>query len=379
MKIALVDPSFFGADYDFLLLAMFKKYGYDVTLYGTASNTRAGTNNDYIPFFYRGNLLAKFSKQSKARLLLKGLLHIVDMWRFTNEAKKYDVIHFQWLPLPLIDLYFVKKIRKYCKVVFTMHDLVPFNGQPSSKIQTASWNKIFTLFDVYIVHTQQGKNALTTNKLLENKIFVIPHPITLFPTTGKKYANSCKIPKDATTVLMLGHIQKYKGIDFLIRALGLIDKKTLEKIYVIISGEPKYALEELFALAKENGVEKNILWDLRFIPKDEVVDLVTMADIMVFPYRAIEASGILSLAISYGKAVVASNIGVFKERISSGNNGFLVDIGSIEQIADCLRKLIENRTLLTKFQSEVKKLNTYELSWDSCAQETASVYKQLLS
>jgi len=66
-------------------------------------------------------------------------------------------------------------------------------------------------------------------------------------------------------------------------------------------------------------------------------------------------------ALRFGKAVLASNIRVFKE--VAGPAGFYVSASDASSIAGGLRKLSENPTLRTKLEShakaQVKKLDNH--------------------
>src|ERR1700744_99230 len=66
---------------------------------------------------------------------------------------------------------------------------------------------------------------------------------------------------------------------------------------------------------------------LKHHTNDEVATLMGEADGFVFPYREIEASGVLYLVNDLARWMIASDIGAFSEMIVPGVNGALVSPG----------------------------------------------------
>lgn len=378
MRIALIDPSLFTPDYDFMFASALQNVGATVDLYGPTGK-EFNSSFKYIPFFYGFVNTSKIPKVLK--LLFKGAEHIKNMYQLvaTLRAAKYDAIHFQWTPLPIVDIYFLKKIHKFCKIILTVHDPIPFNGNPSSKLQLIGWRSLLKTFDQLIVHTEVGKGILLEYGIKSKNISVIPHGIAKFPNTGVKYhVYESSWRHSLTTILFFGQIKPYKGIDILIDSLGLLDTDVLSKLRVIIAGNVKCNIDKLENLAKEKKVDSAIYWDLRFISEQELDDMLTRADILVFPYRAIDASGAFMAAVAYGKAVIASNLGVFKEIIVDGENGYLVDVESVEKMASYLSLLVNDKNKLEKIGLELGKIAVGKYSWKNIAKATICLYQAIV-
>ncbi len=132
-------------------------------------------------------------------------------------------------------------------------------------------------------------------------------------------------------------------------------------------------------MALSFGIADLINWDLRFIPEDELDAVMNEADILIFPYRKIDTSGVFMASIPYGKAVIASKLGIFNELINHGKNGFLIDVDAYEQLAYYLTKLIINPNLINELGTKLKDLASDELNWDNIAANTVNLYNSLLS
>ena len=70
---------------------------------------------------------------------------------------------------------------------------------------------------------------------------------------------------------------------------------------------------------------KRVKLHFRFISTEELVALYRAADVVVYPYRAITTSGALATGLALGKAIVASDLPVFRELLTDRESALLVD------------------------------------------------------
>jgi hypothetical protein len=180
MKIAMIDPSLFTLPYDGALCAALLARGSDVTLYGRGPRSLERVPPEVVlrPFFYRISEQVRPRAPELAFHIVKGLEHAVDMARLirTFRRERPAVVHFQWAPLPAIDVRAVRRIRKLvAPVVLTVHDIMPFNGGPTSAIQRIGSTSIWGEFDHLIVHTESSRTLLAARGLPIDQISMIVH------------------------------------------------------------------------------------------------------------------------------------------------------------------------------------------------------------
>ena len=78
-----------------------------------------------------------------------------------------------------------------------------------------------------------------------------------------------------------------------------------------------------------------------------------------------------------GKPVVASNVGGIPEILTDGQEGFLVEYGNSELLADKLTTLLKDKDLREKMgQAGRERARTYD--WETIAEQTVQVYKQVI-
>jgi glycosyltransferase involved in cell wall biosynthesis len=90
------------------------------------------------------------------------------------------------------------------------------------------------------------------------------------------------------------------------------------------------------------------------------------ADAFVFPYREIEASGVLYRVLGYGRWLIASRLGAFAEVIEDGAAGRLVTPDDPDCLAAALAEAATSRPLPTA-RARVS-------DWATIARATCGVY-----
>jgi hypothetical protein len=186
MRIDLVDPSLFSLPYDRALALGLGRIGHEVVLHGRrlrsgdGSPGAIGIRKSFYPLS-EGQL--GHSLPGPLRLGLKGVDHAWSMWRLITRLRKEapDVIHVQWLPLPIVDRSFLGPLRKVAPIVLTVHDTNPFNGEASASIQRQGVEACLRQFDHLIVHTRQGEGRLQKLGIPNERITVVPHGMLDLP------------------------------------------------------------------------------------------------------------------------------------------------------------------------------------------------------
>ena len=175
--------------------------------------------------------------------------------------------------------------------------------------------------------------------------------------------------------LLFGGMKEYKGIDVLIAAAALLPKPIRDRCRLKVAGEPAMELKGLVDLCKKMQVEEVIEFDARYFPEDEMDRVLEGADVFLFPYRRIEASGVFSMALQYGRPLIASNIGVFKEKVIPGHHGWLVDPESPEALANAIALAVLEPEQRLEMGINVQRMSNDLPQWDHIAASTEEVYK----
>jgi glycosyltransferase involved in cell wall biosynthesis len=134
----------------------------------------------------------------------------------------------------------------------------------------------------------------------------------------------------------------------------------------------------LTALANELDVADAVEFEFRFVADAELDGLMRSADALLFPYREIEASGVLMAAVAQGRPVIASRLGAFAEIVRDGRHGLLVEPGDSEALARALERAVREPDLLPRLTHGMRELRDAIPSWREISRRTVAVYQAAL-
>ena len=341
MKILLIDPALFTAPYDAALSRGLIANGVTprwITR-GLRDNEEAELDAGLVtPSFYPLTDGAR-RRTGAGWQLLKGAEHVAGLLGVEREAKRggYDAVHFQWCVVPALDRLAIARLRRHLPVVLTVHDTTPFNGKSVSPLQTGGFRALLASVDHLIVHTEHGRAELLSWGLPPASISVIPHGLLPLRASGRAGAER----SGRWRIVMFGRLQSYKGLDLLIEAAGQLDPAVRAQVEFVIAGEPQIEIEPLQRRAAALGIGETVQFRCWRHSEADMADLLASADCFVFPYRSIEASGVLFLVAGLGKWIVASDLGAFRDMVGSdGRSGELVPPGDVPALAAALARSI---------------------------------------
>jgi glycosyltransferase involved in cell wall biosynthesis len=95
----------------------------------------------------------------------------------------------------------------------------------------------------------------------------------------------------------------------------------------------------------------------------------------VYPYRAITTSGALATGLALGKTIVATDLPVFRELLTDGENARLVPALDAGALAEALVGLLQNPALRERLAERVRAMRFGDESWSAIAEKTVAVYE----
>ncbi len=144
-----------------------------------------------------------------------------------------------------------------------------------------------------------------------------------------------------------------KGIDHAIRAFAVVASQYPECRYLVI-GQGSYR-DRLHSIAKTAGVADSVIF-VGDVPDDDLVDHYCLGDVFIMPNRQLpngdtEGFGLVFLeANSCGLPVIAGRDGGSQDAVQNRSNGLVVDGASIEEIAEAMLTLHDDRALREKLR-----------------------------
>jgi glycosyltransferase involved in cell wall biosynthesis len=367
MRVQIVDPAAYTPPYDHALSGALARAGAEVELvtarfpYGPVPQEQG---YKVIEHFYRRG--SRPGIGPRRRRLLRAAEHIPDMRRYRRVAERADIVHFQWLPIPGLDRHLLPPKRPR---IYTMHWRLP---ERDSRIGR-SLTKLLAKMDAVVVHSEHGAGRLQADfGVAAERLRVIPHGAFDYLT---RQEDEVPLPAELQAVegpviLAFGLIRPYKGTDVLLRAFSQVQGAELW-----IVGMPRMPMEELRELA--DRAQGTVRFVDRFIPDAEIPAFMRRADLAVLPYRNIEQSGVLYTALAFGRPLVLSSVGGFRE-IGERGAARLVPPEDPDALAEAIKELIADRDTAAALAAGAEREASNVSSWERIAESTMALYRELL-
>jgi glycosyltransferase involved in cell wall biosynthesis len=233
-----------------------------------------------------------------------------------------------------------------------------------------AYDRIYNQFDVLYVHDRINRDLfLELYSVPAKRVIEIPHGaneimLEMTPShTPEQLRQLHSATPDQPVVLFFGTLTKYKGIEDLIKAFPAVQQATGARL--VIAGYPAKDIDadELKAIAAAGGVADHISWFLDYVPNEQVVPLLQMADVVAMPYRAITQSGILQIAYACGRPVVATRVGGLPDVIEHERSGLLVEPENPDDLAQGLIRAINDKALREVMGERARELAAARYSW----------------
>jgi glycosyltransferase involved in cell wall biosynthesis len=198
-------------------------------------------------------------------------------------------------------------------VVTTLHTVLR-EPDPDQRIVM---EEIAELSDRLIVMSQLSSQFLQEIfKVPGSKIDMVPHGVPDLPFLDPNFYKDRFGVEGKAVLLTFGLLSPNKGIENVIQALPQILAKHKNVVYMVAGATHPHVLRRegdkyrahLQNLAKEVGVESNVIFHDRFVSPEEMVEFIGAADIYITPYRheAQVVSGTLAYALGAGKAIIST-------------------------------------------------------------------------
>jgi glycosyltransferase involved in cell wall biosynthesis len=283
-----------------------------------------------------------------------------------------DVVHFLgenniWLNL-------LPPLLRGIPVVATVHDIQYHPGdRESRRVPRVFIEQFIRQADAIIVHGETLRTA-ALGKLPVKKcsVFVLPHvPLHYY----KRLAARNKLVKRSDghfRVLFFGRIYKYKGLKYLVDAAPQVLSR-LPSLRIIIAGRgDDLANGNLYIPSTE-------IFDVRyrFIPDNELAQLLTDVDVVALPYIEASQSGVLMAALAFSLPVIATDVGEIAELVRSTGAGVVITPRDSKALADAIFKIATNAPLRQALAWNAVNALQGELSNRTLARRAKEIYQEV--
>jgi glycosyltransferase involved in cell wall biosynthesis len=329
------------------------------------------------------------------RRLWRGFLHLRAWYGLVRLLRKErpDVVLFSEMRFAL-DAHFLRYLKRQGLVLADIvHDVRAYETSNTNKENIvkddlqhrAAYQELYSLFEALFVHDASNRQIFLNlyPTLDPRRVHQIIHATSeLMLQLPQAYTPEglrahLKIPSGVPIVLFFGTVTKYKGLDDLIDAFPLVHQNT--GAHLLVAGYPAkdVAVRLLHASIESLKLEQASTLFLDYVPNEWVATLMSLASVVVLPYRAISQSGVLQVAYACGRPVVATRVGGLPDAVLDGETGVLVEPHQPLALAEALINLLLEPEKLTRMGLAARRLAQERYSWATVAEAMKSVFAAL--
>lgn len=346
------------------------------------SEIRSGKDR---PYLHANNILIVPAYRKDSVFLFSDLLRNIFSFNKISDLliqHEFSVFGGKVVVPSLALLLFVLKLLKkntsimLHQVVNDLSELAGHLGLKRNSLKMSILNLFLLIFYKIIsvtVNKSLVHDPVLANKLANfvdsEKIVVIPHGVSKVKKVSNtkivELKNKLDINKKNKIILVFGYQTWYKGTDWVVETF---EKNPIKNSTLLLAGGESPTLKGTSSYQKYSKKLSRLLEKSKskivstgYVKDKDVNTVFSMADVVVFPYRAkMSASGALSLAFGFGKPVFVSrqfSSNLLDSDIIDGCNDLSIDVsGLIFSLRD-QKQFGEKLTLMLKDRKNIKKFN----------------------
>jgi len=178
-------------------------------------------------------------------------------------------------------------------------------------------------------------------------------------------------------VLFFGTLQAYKGLDLLLDAFGLVRAERPDA-RLLIAGAPS-GDTDLADLRRRSAAVGGVELRAGYVPLGDVAALFAGARTVVAPYRSANASGVVALAHTCARPVVATAVGDLPAVVQHEQNGLLVPPDDAPALAAALVRLLADPDEADRLGQDGRRHAVGSASWEVVAERVEGVFRERLA
>lgn len=233
-------------------------------------------------------------------------------------------------------------------VATTLHTVLerPTATQKKALIEVAAFSQALVVMNTLAI------SFLTeTYNISRSKIHLIPHGVSDTFYLDPSYYKHQLLLTERFVILTFGFLSPNKGIEVMLEALPSVIKKHPEVLYLVLGATHPVVKKQhgenyrksLETMVEKLGIAQNVLFIDQFVDDDTLGCYLGAADLVVCPYHSEGqiTSGVLSISLGKGKAIISTPYLHAKE-VLSGGTGRLVNFNDPKEMGEAVQQLLEN-------------------------------------
>jgi len=272
---------------------------------------------------------------------------------------------------------FLEEVNK--PVITTLHTILETPNKDAERVM----RDLIRLSHRLVVIARIGARILEqTYDTLPDKVRYIPHGCPNVPFINSETVKNYLGYKNKVIMSTFGLISQGKGLEYAINALPGIVEKTPNLLYLIIGQthpevrkhEGERYRQSLIDQVKSLGIEENVRFINRFLPKNELIRFLQATEVYVLPYPNPEqiSSGTMLYALCTGKAIVTTPFLHAQEIIAQGA-ALDCEFKNPDSITWAVNALLSSKQFHANFEKRAYEYSR-DMIWPNVAMKYANLF-----
>lgn len=175
-------------------------------------------------------------------------------------------------------------------------------------------------------------------------------------------------------LVFFGRLSKTKGVDTLIKALGMIETDLLPEIWIIGRGDLK---KELQNMVKQEGLTQKVTFK-PWMTHDELGEALSVSGMTVLPSREENFSLAILSAMCVGSPTISTKVGGTPEIIEHNKTGGLAEADQPHELANLITEWLKNPEKCNSIGQAGSDYIRKNLTWDHTCDKFEELYRLAL-
>lgn len=293
-----------------------------------------------------------------------------------------DVIHAHGYATPHSFFAGLASSIKRTPFVFTMHGYHRFNfglGWLFHTIYNTFFAPVFFSWPKRIITVAKATVPYIKDKIPNNRIEVIPNGID---PKKMRHINARNLRNKLTNgegplITYIGRLDKYKGVDLLIKAFANLKEK-YPSAKLLIAGRDEGVGNDLKKLSNSLGISPIFT----LFPSEKMPEVYSASDIIVLPSYYEGLSLVVLGSIACETPILTTPTGdskrILTEVYGKAADDFIFAVGDSKELYIKLLNMIEKKENYKRLLKTGRKRLIKNYSWESIAKKTVAVYEKVI-
>ena len=296
-----------------------------------------------------------------------------------NNISNYDVLHvhaiFSYPSTVAMAIARIKKVPYICRPIGQLCGWSLQQAQQKKKLYLNLIERANLRGSRALHFTSQPEQEEAAKLNLKSNSFILPHGLSVpnqIPHAKQKLRQQYNLPDNEFIILFLSRIHPKKGLDYLIPALGKVDKAFT--FILAGNGDREYEREVTQLLAQHQIKNRTI--QVGFVEGETKNLLLQGSDLFALTSYS-ENFGVAVLeALAAGTPALVTPGVALSSLVQQKDFGYVVDLDCdriVEEIEHCL----DRRSELENLGKQAREFVMQNYTWDSIIKNTIDVYKAI--